>query len=142
MTMTEREYRRKLKKIQNKNIQKEYRESLNREKNKYKKKLHIETHKVLAMYLFILINVIITYTLVAMWIFQDISLLDVLITSVVSQVIVYAVYCIKAYKGKKQEEQMRLEYTKLSRKDCLNVDTDYCEQPDPEDDFYDEESEL
>ncbi len=142
MAMTEREYRRKLKKIQNKNIQKEYRESLNKEKNKYKKKLHVETHKVLAMYLFILINVIITYTLVAMWIFQDISLLDVLITSVVSQVIVYAVYCLKAYNGKKQEEQMKLEYTKLSRKDSLSEDMNYCEQPDPEDDFYDEEPEL
>ena len=74
MAMTEREYRRKLKKIQDKNTQKEYRESLKKEKNKYKKKIHIETHKVLAVYLFILINVIIAYTLVVMWVFQDISL--------------------------------------------------------------------
>lgn len=142
MAMTEREYRRKLKKIQDKNTQKEYRESLKKEKNKYKKKIHIETHKVLAVYLFILINVIIAYTLVVMWVFQDISLLDVLITSVVSQVIVYAVYCLKAYKGKKQEEQMKLEYSKLSCRDYLNEDMNYCGQPDPEDIYYGEDQEL
>lgn len=142
MSMTEREYQRKLKKIQNKNTQKEYREALNKEKNKYKKKIHIETHKVLAVYLFALINVIIIYTLVAMWVFQDISLLDALITSVVSQVIVYAVYCLKAYKGKKQEEQMKLEYTKLSRRDYLNEDMNYSEQPDPENVLYSEDPEL
>lgn len=139
MAMTEREYRRKLTKIKNKNIQREYRESLSKEKNKYKKKIHIETHKVLAVYLFILINIIIIYTLVAMWAFQDISLLEVLITSVVSQVIVYIVYCVKAYKGKKQEEQMKLEYTKLSCNDYLNEDIDTCEQLYPEDDLYEEQ---
>lgn len=140
--MTEREYQRKLKKIKNKNIQREYRESLSKEKNKYKKKLYIETHKVLAVYLFILINILIIYTLVAMWVFQDISLLEVLITSVVSEVIVYIVYCVKAYKGKKQEEQMKLEYTKLSCNDYLNEDIDDCEQLCPEDDLRDEEPEL
>ncbi len=140
--MTEREYQRKLKIIKNKNIQREYRESLRKEKNKYKKKTHVETHKALAVYLFILINVIITYTLAAMWIFQDISLLDVLITSVVSEVIVFAIYCIKAYKGKKQEEQMKLEYSKLSRNDYLNEDDNYCEQLYSENNSYDEEVEL
>ena len=142
MAMTEKEYRRKLKKIQNKNIQREYRESLRKEKNKYKKKIHIETHKVLAIYLFILINIIIVYTLVAMWVFRDISLLDALITGVVSEVIVFAVYCIKAYKGKKQEEQMKLEYAKLSRNDYLNEDIDSNERLYPEDNLHEEEPEL
>ena len=48
-----------------------------------------------------------------MWVFRDLSYLGVLITDIAAQAITYGIYCLKAYHGKKQEEQMKFEKEKL-----------------------------
>ena len=78
-----------------------------------KKKCKIETNKIIAIYLFVLLNSIIIFSMVAMWHFGDLSYLGVLITDIAAQVLVYAIYCMKAYYGKKQEETIRFERERL-----------------------------
>ena len=96
-----------------------------RKKENYKRKAEIrkikaecrpkvETSKMLAFYLFVLLNAIIIYSMVAMWVFRDFTYLGVLISDIAAQVVIYAVYCVKAYKGKKEEEFIKLEREKLS----------------------------
>lgn len=73
-----------------------------------------ETSKLIAIYLFLLLNVVIGYTLVAMWKFEQFTYLGVLITDIAAQVLVYAIYCLKAYNAKKQEEFIKFEREKFS----------------------------
>lgn len=75
----------------------------------------IETSKLLAVYLFILLNVIIIYALVAMWRFADLAYLGVLITDVAAQVLVYTIYCLKAFNAKKQEEFIKFKREQLEK---------------------------
>ena len=105
--LSEKEYNRKLEKIKNKNIQKEYRKNLSEEKKKYSRRFKIETSKLIAIYLFALLNGIVTYAMVAMWTFVDFSYLGILISDIAAQVLIYAIYCMKAYKAKKSEEEMK-----------------------------------
>lgn len=55
MGMSKRDYQVKLSKIRKANVQKQYKQSLRAEKQKYNTK-HIETSKLLAIYLFVLFN--------------------------------------------------------------------------------------
>ena len=48
-----------------------------------------------------------------MWHFGDLSYLGVLITDVAAQIITYAIYCMKAFKGKKESEKMAFEREKF-----------------------------
>ena len=110
--MTENGYQKRLDKIKKKNVQKEYRKNLKTEKEKYKPKSRLETSKLIAIYLFLLLNAIIIYAMVAMWVFSDLSYLGVLISDIAAQVVIYAIYCMKAYKAKKSEEELRFERDK------------------------------
>lgn len=76
-------------------------------------KPHMETYKVMAIFLLVLLNVIIIYALVAMWHFRDLTYLGALITDIASQVLIYAIYCTKAFKGKKEEELIKLQREQL-----------------------------
>ena len=105
--MTKEEFKFKLQKIKNKNIQKEYRMKLKEEKRKLDKP-KVETSKLIALYLFFLLNVIIVYAMVVMWDTRDITALGILISDIAAQVLIYAIYCMKAYHGKKQSEQVKL----------------------------------
>ncbi len=133
--LTEKEFKKKLKKITDKNKQKDYRRRLKAEKNKYK--VHIETNKLLAIYLFILFNIIVIYALVMMCVFHDLSYLGVIITDIAAQVLVYGIYCLKAYNAKKQEEYMKFEREKFngSLSDIIEPvnesDEDVCEELEP-----------
>lgn len=111
--MTQEEYKKELIKIQEANIQKEYKFNLRAEKNKFNKKKKIETSKFLAFYLFCLLNIIIIFAMIAMWHFSDLAYLGVLISDIAAQAVVYIIYCLKSYHGKKQEEQMKFEREKL-----------------------------
>lgn len=111
--LTEKEYEEKLQEIQERNVQKKYKQALKHEKEKYKTKYRIETSKLIAIYLFALLNAVIVYSMVAMWRFADFSYLGVLISDIAAQVLVFAIYCLKAYHGKKQEEQIKLEKDKM-----------------------------
>lgn len=72
-----------------------------------------ETSKLLAVYLFVLLNAIVVFSMVSMWHFGDLSYLGVLISDIAAQVVIYAIYCVKAYKGKKAEEDNKLERDKM-----------------------------
>lgn len=104
--MTKKEFKQKLDILKEKNVQKEYRIRLEKEKNRYPKIRKIETSKLLAIYLFVLLNVIVIYAMIAMWKFADLSYLGVLITDIAAQILLYGIYCLKAYKAKKSEEDM------------------------------------
>ena len=121
--MTEEEYQRKLSEIKNENIQKEYKKKLKEERAKYRFKLKLETSKLIAIYLFALLNAIVIYAMIAMWNFADLTYLGVLISDIAAQVIIYAIYCMKAYKAKKSEENLKFEREKLSGtlEDVLNA---------------------
>lgn len=111
--MSKSEFNVRLKQIQRKNKSKERMEKLKKEKSKYGFKINIETSKLFAIYLFVLFNAVLIYALIAMWEFGDLSYLGVLITDIAAQILLYGIYCMKAYSGKKQEEQMKFEKEKL-----------------------------
>ena len=111
--LSTKDFESKLKKIQAKNLSEERKAMLKAEKEKYKSKSKVETSKLFAIYLFVIFNIILVYALVAMWAFRDLSYLGVLITDIAAQAITYGIYCLKAYHGKKQEEQMKFEKEKL-----------------------------
>lgn len=112
--LSEKEYQRELEKVKKENIQKEYQLNLEKERNKYRKEFKFETSKLIAVYLFALLNAIVIYSMVAMWKFCDFSYLGVLISDIAAQVLIYAIYCLKAYKAKKSEEDLRFEREKYT----------------------------
>ena len=100
--LSEREFQRQLAKIKAENVQKERQMQLDAEKRKYDKPC-FETSKL-----------IVIYAMVAMWHFADFTYLGVLISDIAAQVIIYAIYCLKAYHAKKQSEKMKFDREKLS----------------------------
>ena len=111
--LSEREYQKRLARIKKDNLQKERRMALDAERNKYNKN-RMETSKLIAIYLFALLNAIVVYSMVAMWRFADFTYLGVLISDIAAQVLIYAIYCVKAYHGKKQSENMKFERERLT----------------------------
>lgn len=73
----------------------------------------IETNKLMAIYLFVVFNVVMVFSMVAMWHFGNLNYLNVLITNIAGEVLVYAIYCMKAYSAKKEEEKVKLERDKM-----------------------------
>ena len=110
--MTKKEFENEIQQIKEINKQKEYKQKIKNEKYKYRQKF--ETSKLLAIYLFLILNVIIIFSMIAMWHFKDLTYLGVLITDIAAQILIYGIYCLKAYKGKQSEENMKFERDKLS----------------------------
>lgn len=81
-----------------------------------------EFSKVLAIYLLILLTAIVIFTMAAIWHFGDLSYLNVLISDIAAQILVYMVYCIKAYHGKKAEEELKFEKEKIENLTAINSD--------------------
>lgn len=95
--LSQMEYERKLKEVQREN------ESIDRynKLKKEKRKVSIDikkptTDKLIAIYLFIILNVILVYSMISMWNFADLSCLGVLVTDIAGQVITYYIYAKKA----------------------------------------------
>ena len=86
------------------------------------KKVKVEFSKILAIYLIVLLTSIVVFTMVAMWHFGDLSYLNVLITDIAAQIIVYMIYCVKAYHGKKSEEELNFERNKIEKLSDLHTD--------------------
>lgn len=107
--MSYEDYCKEMEKIKQINKLKEYKRNIKSEKNKWKHKIRIETSKIIALYLFSLLNAIVIYAMVAMWKFVDFSYLGVLISDIAAQVLIYAIYCMKAYKAKKSEEELKFK---------------------------------
>ena len=66
--------------------------------------------------------------MVAMWQFADLSYLGVMITDIAAQVLVFAIYCMKAYKAKKSEEEMKFKRERL--KGNYAGEADYVDETD------------
>lgn len=81
----------------------------------------IEFSKILVIYLLILLTAIVAFTMAAIWHFGDLSYLNVLITDIAAQILVYMIYCVKAYHGKKSEEELKFEKEKIEN--CINEST-------------------
>lgn len=128
--MTKQEFDKELARLKKLNVQKEYQNQLKTEKHKYRRKL--ETSKLLAVYLFAVLNVIVVYAMAAMWHFKDLTYLGVLITDIAAQILIYGIYCLKAYKGKQSEEALKFEREKLTGtlSDILNAGAE-CGSPVP-----------
>lgn len=95
--INEKEYSARLRHIEIKNHQYELRQNLKLEKNKYRHKLKLpSTSKLIAIYLFMVLNIVLIFSMVAMWTFQDLTYLGVLITDVAAQVLTYFIYALKA----------------------------------------------
>lgn len=111
------------KKLANEKKESEKRRQLQIIRNERKKyRNHVETNKLMAFYLFVMLNVLVVYAMLAMWTFQDLTYLGVLITDVAAQILLYAIYCLKAYHGKKQEEDLKFKRESLN-KDMGNNDS-------------------
>lgn len=109
--LSEREFLRQLSRIKADNLQKERQMALDAEKKKYDKH-RFETSKLIAIYLFVLLNGIVIYAMAAMWHFADFTYLGVLISDIAAQVLIYAIYCLKAYHAKKQSEKLKFDREK------------------------------
>lgn len=119
--ITEEEYRQELEKANKESQSRKYRNDIRDVKNKYKKNFRIETSKLFTVYLFVLLNAIVIYSMVAMWKFQDLSYLGVLITDIAAQILVFGIYCVKAFKAKKEEEEIKLKREKYAIDDVLSA---------------------
>lgn len=95
--ISEREFNSKMRVIQRRN---ESIDRYNKLKDEKKKSVyHLKkptTDKLIAIYLFIILNVILVYSMISMWNFADLSCLGVLITDIAGQVITYYIYAKKA----------------------------------------------
>lgn len=99
MYMTEKQYERELSKIRLANKSIERKRALKSERKKYKRRITIpSTTKLVMAYLFVLLNAVLIYAMVAMWHFSDLSYLGVLITDIVAQLITFFIYTVKSTK--------------------------------------------
>ena len=95
--ISEKEYNSRMKQIEQMNKVKERKQKLKEAKNKYRIKPKLPTtSKLMAAYLFAILNVVLIYAMVTMWHFQDLTYLGVLITDVAAQVLTYFIYSKKA----------------------------------------------
>lgn len=95
--LTEREYQIELKKIKTENIFRERNDKLLEEKTKYKRNYKLQsTSKLIAVYLFAILNIVLIYAMVVMYQFRDLTYLGVLITDIAAQIITYFIYAKKA----------------------------------------------
>lgn len=97
--LNDKEYQAELKRLQKDNLYIEKNLKLKEERNKYKTKHKLpSTTKLIAVYLFIILNVVLIYAMICMWHFGDLSYLGVLITDVAAQILTFVVYCAKSLK--------------------------------------------
>lgn len=56
------------------------------------KEIKLPTHKLITFYLFLLLNIILVYALIAMWYFADLTHLGVVVTDIAAQIITFFIY--------------------------------------------------
>lgn len=108
-----RKYAKRIKHIEERNFLLQKKMEMRKLKKDLRKGVGLTTTKLLCFYIFIIFNVVLAYALIAMWHFADLSYLGVIISDILGQVLVYAIYSIRAYKDTKSEEDIRLERDKL-----------------------------
>lgn len=95
--LSENKYKNKLKKIEIENRSKERKLALKQAKLK-KRKVLPTTTKLITFYLFVVLNIVLIYALVAMWHFENLACLGTLIADVIGQILVFFIYAIKSTK--------------------------------------------
>lgn len=109
------EHKVKLRKIEKKGEQILRKRELKEKRDSYKKpKKKVQMTKVITWYLFILLNVVLIYSMVVMYLFRDLSYLGVLITDIAAQVITFLIYTCKSFKETKEEALIELEREKMN----------------------------
>lgn len=95
--LTDKEYQYELRRIQKDNLYREKNLRLKEERKKFlpKKKLP-STSKLIAAYLFLILNVVLVYAMITMYQFRDLTYLGVLITDIAAQILTYFIYARKA----------------------------------------------
>ena len=104
-----------IRRIEEQNFLRKKKMEIKQLKRQYRKNLGLTTTKLLCYYIFIIFNVVLIYSLVAMWHFADLSYLGVIISDIIGQILVYGIYSIRAYKDTKSEELIKLEKEKLDK---------------------------
>lgn len=95
--LSEKSYRQKLRKIEIENKSKERKLALKQAK-KRKKLSFPTTTKLITIYLFAILNIVLIYSLVAMWHFENLTYLGTLIADVIGQILVFFIYTVKSTK--------------------------------------------
>ena len=126
--ISESEYKEQLNEIKRENQSKKRKQDLKKEKRKYSVFAKLpSTSKMMAVYLFVLLNVVLCYAMFMMWRFQDLQCLSVLITDVVAQVLTYFIYSRKAT-IENQKNGITYELAMMDRQ--TRQDTEDIEQDD------------
>lgn len=95
----EQRYKDELARIRLKNKSLMRKQALRKEREKYRTPIVMpSTTKLILIYLFVMLNVVLIYGLIAMWHFSDLTHLGVIITDILSQVIAFIVYAAKSTK--------------------------------------------
>jgi hypothetical protein len=95
--LTDAEFKSRMSDIEKQNLAYQQHKDLKEAKTKYKKHLKLpSTSKLMAFYLFVVLNIVLLYAMTAMWYFSDLTYLGVLITDVAAQVLTYLIYSQKA----------------------------------------------
>ena len=134
-----RKYSKKIKKIEEKIFWQNKKSEIKQLKKNNRKKVGLTTTKLLSFYLFAIFNVVLIYALVAMWHFEDLSYLGVVISDIVGQILVFGIYCLRAYFDTKSEENIKLEKQKIGLPDQLQEKVDGLLQPPKNEDDNDED---
>lgn len=112
--LSEKEFRNKLRKARLKNAEIERRQELEKEKNKYKPtRKKIQTSKIFFVLLFSSCFATQIFSMAAMWHFEDLSSLSVLIGSTLTEGVGLAAYYMKSFLESKEEEKLRFEREKF-----------------------------
>ena len=68
------------------------RQTLHEIKHANDSKKKFPTHKVITFYLFVLLNILLIYALIAMWYFADLTHLGVIVTDIIAQILTFFIY--------------------------------------------------
>ena len=100
--MSEKEFREEMRKARLKNESIARKQELQKIKNAYKPNKKRSTTKLIAIYLFVLLNVVLGFSMYMMYHLSDLTYLGVLITDIVAQVITFLIYVVKSTKENTQ----------------------------------------
>ena len=95
--MSDRQKKDELLKAQEYAEKQKFKLELKKIKHRYdEKKKPLSTSKLIAAYLFVILNVVLIFAMAAMWHFQDLSSLGILITDIAAQILTYFIYARKS----------------------------------------------
>ena len=116
-------YRVELRRIEKKGEKILRKRELKEKLDSYKKpKKKVQMTKIITWYLFALLNIVLIYSMVVMYLFRDLNYLGVLITDVAAQVITFLIYTCKSFKETKEEALIELEREKMNNSYGSNDD--------------------